>query len=568
MTASEHVYAAFLLGESSDTELSFKGGEITIDAGRAPHVAAQLVIARPTAETLELLDPRQTPRVRIDVEATFPAGVQTRSFNLGVRSRPLPVTGGEVTLELASDEALLNDYAPLVDDETPLELQASLRNIVDYALDAAIPGASLEPGPDVPATRYASTTNLITDPSNQGDGSIFTAGNCTLDKNDLGWAAHGTKSINIYSPTSTDSQIRVGPQVAGTLAFGVRPGTEYVFSATGRVKVALSGAENTYARELTVSDAGGVIARSPKLPTAVGVPTRVALRVTIPEGINTIYFRAWHGHTGGQIQWDAFRLTEYTGDPTDSEYFDGGTADTSGYLYDWTGAANASTSKRSAVVDRPPAALVWPAGVSALAFLQPILQAAGLRLVCDELRRWTLRDEQHRAPGSLAIRQRVNLIDGRDVISRDTGLWFDARVTRYRWTDAAGMAQERVDAFALNEPYTRLTTLDIDAPYPGPGRSEYAVRRAQGRGREVEATTVSDWRTHAEQWAQIVLDGAPTQTGITQTVSFDLGPGSTRDEMTVTTRTTDTPDAAWVLIPADEEWIDSPGGESWTDEVI
>jgi hypothetical protein len=542
-----------------DVELSFKGGRITLDAGRAPHVEASLTIARPSAETLELLDPRETPRVRIDVDATFPTGVQTRTFDLGVRARPLPVTGGEVTLELASDEALLNDYAPLVDDETPLELQDSIRDIVNYALAAAIPGAALEAGEDIPATRFANATNLITDPSNQGDGSIFTAGNCTLDKNDTGWAAHGTRSINIYSPTSTDSQIRVGPQAAGTLAFGVRPGVEYVFSATGRVKATLTGAVGTYARELTVSDAGGVIARSDKIPTTVGVATRVSLRVTIPEGINTIYFRAWHGHTGGEIQWDAFRLTEYTGDPTDVEYFDGGLADTDGYLYEWTGAANASTSTRTAVVDRPPAALVWPAGVSSLTFLQPILQAAGLRLVCDELRRWTLRDEQHRAPGSLAIRQRVNLVDGRDVISRDSGLWFDARVTRYK---------DHVESFALNEPYTRLTTLDVDAHYPGPGRSEYAVRRAQGRGREVEATIVSDWRTHAEQWAQIILDGAPTQTGITQTVTFDLGPGPTRDEMTVTTRTTDTPDAAWVLIPADEEWIDSPVGESWTDEVI
>jgi hypothetical protein len=208
-------------------------------------------------------------------------------------------------------------------------------------------------------------------------------------------------------------------------------------------------------------------------------------------------------------------------------------------------------------------ALIWRAGASALDFLHPLVQAVGMRLVCDERRFWTLRTENYTGHGDISsISYGIDMIDGGDTIDRDNALWFDAQITRYRWTDAAGAQHEAVDAWALHTPHTRANLVEIDAPYPGPGRSAYAVRRAQQRGREVTATKVSDWAIAAEQPVIINLPDTPIQVGAVQRVRFDLD----RDEMTIDARTIDTPDTAWILLASGESWNDSPAGESWMEE--
>lgn len=193
---------------------------------------------------------------------------------------------------------------------------------------------------------------------------------------------------------------------------------------------------------------------------------------------------------------------------------------------------------------RLPELFTWKAGQSAIAFLQTLLQSQGLRLVCDEERQWTLRDEAWESPGTLALREPVNIHTAGETISRDTGLWRDAHVTRYRWSDASGAQQEEVDAYALVTPWSRLTLLEVDGVYPGPGRSEYIVRRAQGVGREVTVSTTSNWAADAEQPLQIIINGVPAQVGKVQSLSFDLSD----DTMTVTARTTDTPAGAINLL--------------------
>jgi hypothetical protein len=567
---SEHVYTVTLIGDP-DVELGgARSGRVSFDAGRAPHVQATVTLGLRDGLDVSAFDPRLTPRIRVGVLATFPSEVQDRSFDLGLRESEINHADGTVTLTLASDEALLNDFAPLVDDDSLFALQGSLRDVVNYALNVAIPGASLEPGPDADVTTYGDATNLIPDPSNEGDGSIFIGSDCTLDLNDTSWAAHGATSVNLYSPIDSDAFVYVGGDT-GEMRLGMSAGRTYVLSATGRVKVALSGAEDVHARRLTAwyylptANSYTPVVSEP-IPATVGTPERVSVRFTIPQDATEAFIRAYHGHAAGEIQWDAFRLTEFTGDPGDTDYFDGDTTDTDGYVYEWTGDANASTSRRTALIARDPQSLLWKSGVPAYELLNPIVQAAGLRLVCDENRQWSLRDEEYRAVGSLAIRHAVNLHGGRDTISRDTALWFDARVTRYTWTDREGRTQVRTDEYALNDPYTRLTTLDIAAPYPGPGRSEYAVRRAQGRGREITASSVSDWRSNAEQPMTVVLDGTPILTGIAQTLEYDLD----TDRQTVTMRAVDTPALAWVLGPDTLTWdaaepLPWDGLTDWTD---
>jgi len=215
-------------------------------------------------------------------------------------------------------------------------------------------------------------------------------------------------------------------------------------------------------------------------------------------------------------------------------YFDGDTTDTALYRYAFQDDAHASLSQRTVVIDAAtPDALTWRTGQTALDFLMPLVQRFGFRLVCDETRTWTLRDENYTAPGQVTFRHAVNLTDGRDTISLDSGLWFDAALRRYRWKTPEGVERERVDYYSASASPIKVDTREIEAAYPGPGRAQYAVRRAQGRGREVAAASVADWSAQAEQSGEVLFIDAPKQVGNTQSVVFDLS----NDEMTVTLRT-------------------------------
>lgn len=541
MTVSAHLYEAVVIGEP-DLPLSIRGGSITLDAGQWPHVQARLEVAIPTFGVAQL-DPRLNARVRITATAHFFGLVQNRMFDLGLRDRDVRHRDAVVSLTLASDEGLLSDYAPLADDDAPFALAASLGDVVDYVLGAAIPGASLEPGgPDADVTPYWRLENLVLDPSvtslanyaNGGNAHNLTLAGATP------W--HGTSYLAFQSAATGQAFVDIATHNS------VRRGSTYTLSGYFYG----SGRKNFV--RLNVLDGNGAVLQrfdSPTVTLGAGW-NRISVTgtVTHPAAASLDVFAA--GVATGANQWfdvDGLMLTEGR---RLVPWFLGSTTDTATYVYDFTGDTNASASVRTPVLERDPEALTWRAGVSAIDFLTPLVQAAGLRLVCDEQRRWTLRDEDHRAAGSLSVRHGVNLIDGSDSIARDSGIWGDAAVVIYRWSDPDGTQREQIDAFGM-EGYTRLIVREIDAPYPGPGRAAYLVRRAQGRGREVTATSVADWRANAEQPVTIHLDGAPIQTGITQRVEFDLD----MDEMTVTTRTTDTPPLAWTLGPDDLTWAEA-----------
>jgi hypothetical protein len=356
---SLHIYSAQII-DSPDTDIGIVGGSIDLDSRRAPHVQASLTCSDASPATLALLDPRLPVRVQIDVEARVFAGTQTRTFDLGLRRRPVPFQDGTFTLDLASDEALLTDYSPLANVD--LSAFTGGRALVNEVLDQAIPGAELEAGDDF------------------------------------------TISVD------ADGDVRL-----------------------------------------------------------------------------------------------------------------------------------------------------WKAGVSALEYLQPIVQASGLRLVCDEARLWTLRDEEWTAPGMLHARYGVNLMAGEDTIDRDSGVWFDAAIARYSWTDGGGVQLEQYDSYAATTPHTRSRTFDFDSPYPGPGFAEYAVRRAQGRGREVTFTLDSDWTAQAEQTTFLALDEMPLQVGATQSITFNLDD----DTMTGTTRTVEASDYSYIAGEVGVSYNDVPVGMSY-----
>lgn len=513
------------------------GSSVTFDATAAPHVSAEITISRPVSATLAALDPRLSPRVTVTAGNGIP-----RTFDLGVRRRRAGMLPGTILLELASDEAILDDYAPLADDRGAFTFQSSLRGVVNYALGKAIPGAALQAAPstDANVTTYGSATNVATNPR----GSV----------NTTGWGATGAPTISRLTGDpvyGTAIQALYGAASGSAVrlehsGIPVTPGKTY--DASMSVRSSMTIPSGAYIGVALFNAAGVQVGGSSQVAMPIsGSYARRTATFTAPADAAQAIFRIVVPSVtaGATLIASAVMFRESSPDPGDTGYWDGDTADTAVYRYDWTNTAGASSSTRTALVDRPPDSLVWRAGVTALAFLQPILQAQGLRLVCDEQRRWTLRNETYNAAGALALRDGVNIIEGDEEISRDAGYWFDARVTRYRWTDTAGLQQERIDAYALTTPYTRLSTLEVNAPYPGPGRSEYAVRRAQGLGREITVTAPADWTANAEQPISVTLADTPVQIGLTQTVRFDIATG----RMTITTRTTDTPAGAINLLP-------------------
>lgn len=555
MSVSTHTYTAWVIG-TPDQRLGLRSGSVTLDDTRAPHVNASIGVSIPDAAMLGLLDPRDRKRVRLDVAATTTFGTTPRSFNLAVRGRPVKHSGAVMTLNLASDEALLTDYAPLATDTGAYALQDSLRGVVNYVLGKAIPGASLAAGADVPIRALISSVNLL--------------GNSRA-KNDLtGWAAPGG-GVTLTRYTSG------GPSGAPTFATGQRTTTGSILvqytqdvSLTAGKRYRLGVAQNVAAGTATAIDAllydnaGNIIADLPETSVVAGTGWfRRLIEFTAPAGVKTIVVRSFTTvavAVGRSLDTTALRLSEVTDDPTDTGYFDGDTPSTTEYAYAYSG----STSTRTALIDRASDLLTWRAGVSALDFILPIVQALALRLVCDEARVWTLRGADYDAGGSVAIRYGINMVDGEDVIDLDQSEYCDAAVVVWRWRDLAGIQQERTDAYQLVPSPTKVLRVERNSPYPGPGLARYIVQRAQGRGRQVTATAVADWRTKAEQSSEYTLPGAPTQLGMTSRVVFDLD----RDEMTITSRTVDTPPSAWLLVPSGEKWTDSPVGASWIGEVV
>lgn len=564
--------ATATLLEGAGYALGDVAGSVSLDEGGAPHVVGALTIPLPAdAELLDLLDPRQHRRVRIDVTRERVDGfgsTSSRSFDLGLREADIDEGAATMQLRLESDEALAMDDVLLADDPVSMHAyQGSIRSLVDAVL--ARIGAALEPGaPDPSIQTTSDATNLMTNPSAETSLTNAAAAFVTLTRSNA-WAAAGAGawSFQLAGPFGADSYLEIGGNDSAH-RLGMRAGATYTVAGTLRLTGAV-GSSVASARTIRVvgRDAGGTpvqIAQSAAAPDAAGV-TRVSLTFTIPAGYQGSSIRWYHGGTSGTVWWDALSLREVRdaehADPTDTVYFDGATTDTTDYEYAWTGTAGESSSTRIALVDRPVASLWWEPGRSAWEFLSPIVQAAGLRLFCDELRDWRLVDGAgYVAPGMTQLTQGVHLTSARTSVSRD-GEWHDAALVRYRWRQADGTQAERIDWYAAPG-YTRARTFDIAAPYPGPGRARYKVTRAEGLGRTATVEAPLDLSIVPSQPLRLTLPDIPELFGLTRSVEHDLDTFTSRIE---SRGLTDVPPGAWVLVDPALVWNDAPPALVWAD---
>ncbi|MHC9045823.1 hypothetical protein ACYX8G_14650 [Microbacterium saperdae] len=210
--------------------------------------------------------------------------------------------------------------------------------------------------------------------------------------------------------------------------------------------------------------------------------------------------------------------------------FNGSTPPTADYTHEWDGEPDDSTSTRyPRGEERLPDSLVWRAGVGGMSYLAPLLQSVGMRLVCDENRQWSLRGVDHAEPGSLALTYGDGMMDYDLSASLDD--WCDAATVVYKWK-SNGIEFTRVDRFELHTPPRRSVYREIEMTYPGAGRAENIVRRAQDAAGATSGTAVTQWPATPEQSVTMVTP-AKTVTGRIGAVTFNLD----TDEMTVAVRT-------------------------------
>lgn len=208
-------------------------------------------------------------------------------------------------------------------------------------------------------------------------------------------------------------------------------------------------------------------------------------------------------------------------------------------------------------------AVSWAPGQSLWDYLYPLVNAAGLRLWCDEHRDWHLGTPEDGTAGGLVLSAEQSVTRADQTIDRD-GRWCDAVVVKYQWTDGSNV-QHTVYDTATTPGYTKTKTVTYGRPYPGPGAAAALLAREQGRGRELGMDAVSDYRAAPGQALTATLPDIPIQTGIVSSVTWRLPD----DEMTVTSRALiDTPVTSWLFTPAGIAWEDVDPGVDWTEYEV
>lgn len=493
--------------------LRFESGDVGLDFNAIPYGSAQLTVPLEDAQLLDQLDPRlDDPRVVITAGGrVFDMSLRSRRGVHSARARTVSVTA-------ETDEAILRAYRSLVDDLTPFGLAGSLRAVVNYVLGIVLPGTVLEPGTDADVTAHWRVINLLRNPA-------VTSGVIT------NWSAGGGCTIAYAAEPSTGS-VRVVPTGAAGAVFAVdtskyninaEPGAMYVFSVAARNEGTQRAGEE-FAVTLRFLDNNNETIVSHVGPWQQSTQSYARVEHTAVAPANAVKVAPYWSFRGS-ADTRAFRVDAgllVDGDPRFPIVpFTGSDADDEHYRYEYQGAAADSPSVRTPDVERDPKSLVWAAGVSAWEFLEPLCAIAGLRLFCDERRRWHLVDPAGYAqPGVLTVHEGTSSAAADEITVDDADVYATGVVVRYRWEDRNGTRHERVDA--AGEPGV-VRVVDVGRPYPGPGLAAAILARMTGRGRVQEATTLADWTVTPGMECRLILPGAPTQLGQLRTVRWALG---------------------------------------------
>lgn len=551
---TENAWTEHVPDEYDTADLTISEGKITVADDWSPYIQATFDVPIADIDLAEQIDPKADQRVVVVAEEAI--GGTSRTFDLALRARSIDHKDKKITIELASDEALLMDRKRVAAtvDKTPRTHAASLRAVCNWALGKI--GAALEAGTDdADISPYWPLTNFLTNPNVVATATGYLSG-----------SASTTIAYNAGAGFSGTGFLRC-TQTAVTGATYLAPGATSGFPVTARHTytvasyLRVSTSTSIFQMQLRWFDENNVvISTSTSSGLSIGTSwTRHSFTAEAPVGaVKVVPFISVSATASGRT-WDidASVLVE---DDEVPAYFDGASTLT-GYTLAWSGTANASQSTRTPLVDRPRELLYWSPGKSLWDFLTPLLESAGLRLFCDETRDWRLVDPAtYEVPGYVTVQEKHNPTRGTDNITRNDDSWADAVVCIYRWTDDFGVQREAYD-FA-GDPDGKCITLTYDREFPGPGAAAYALGRFQGTGRTQDVTCLTTYDATPGQDVTITLPGTLPQTGKVREVIFDLKTGL----MDLGTRgLIDALPGSWALWNPTQTWSAVSGTLNWND---
>lgn len=512
------------LGASTITAHA-SGGSVTLDAMNVPYGTAKLDIPV-EASVAEQIDPRELQRVTITA-GDAQAGA-SRVFDLGLRGRQINHESKTATLELATDEALVAEWAPLTDDETPWEHRASLRAVVNYVLGKVGATLAATPNLDADVTPRWELVNEIRNPRGAADAAGWgaslssgagTVGTVATALNRDGATLGSALSLAVTSASSGNALLRYGD----TNGPKVNPGRIYTFRPFVYQNSGVTKTGRVILRYL--NDAGTTVSEKVvEMPLASEDWQPISATLLAPAGASRAVLYAGVGN--GMPVSSAVRVTGavFAEGTRVDQWFDGDRPDDTTYTYDWTPTQRATPSVRVPVDGpREPETLFWPAGVTAWEFLEPLTVGAGLRLFCDEHRVWRLIDPaEYVVEGVLSLSGRAS-VAGEDRISRDDpDVWCTGVLVRYRWTDRQGIERARDDY--AGEP-GRLLVVELERPFPGRGVAAAILARRDGQGRVQEVESLARWGAQPSMQVNITLPGTNEQIGQLVAVEWGLTDG-------------------------------------------
>lgn len=554
------------VGASPDLILDIIDGSVSLDDGHSPYGEALLTVALPAEEYLELLDPRDNLRVELTATQSWDAPTrtpQTRTFNFLLHERSIDNEAGTVALVLESDEAKLIDYHLL--GSAPERIYGlSVKDAVEYALTKV--GATLEAGAadaDVASNVLPpAVTNLAPSPI------------ANLTRN---WTPHSSTTGSLVtsaygsSPAFRATRTTSSGAYASYLSQDTNPtlvdGESYTVRVMARSSVTKAGCiiRSHTGTSTTALDTA-------TFDMVAGVWVEAVLTFTAQTARFPYSFSIYRAGDASGTTLDLAELSVMKTSDATTPYFDGDTNDTDFIAYTWAGTTNNSASTRTYVPNSD--AMVWEPGDAAWDYVQPLLQATGLRLFCDESRKWRLVDSASYAiSGSIAVSEGVNATRGTDLISlqatRADGspVWYSGVQMVYRWTDSDGIQQTNYEDYAGTP--GNAWVVEVGRPYPGPGAAAALLARAQGRGRTQELEALTDLTATPGMTLVSELPGTPTQVGSLASVEWKWSAdGDDHGLMSVGSRgLSDTPETAWITASSGVAWEDLSTGTDWSEYV-
>ena len=206
-------------------------------------------------------------------------------------------------------------------------------------------------------------------------------------------------------------------------------------------------------------------------------------------------------------------------------------------------------------------ATVWYPGVHAWDYLDPMLEAASLRLWAGEDGVFRITARESLTDGAIVLSP-SSMTEHKDTMTLGSDVWADAVVVKYTWTDALDLNNTAYDYAGTSPARAARLVKREGVVYPGAGAAAGILDRSQGRGRVLDVEAVNDLTATPGQSITINPPDTEAQTGYVSAVTWRMPDG----EMRVVTRgLIDTPETSYLFGPVGASYLDVPVGVDYAE---